>query len=86
MTRAAFDALSHDEAFDLCFPKISDESPGQDLDFDIEQAPYILQYRSYGMYGGNKYSSKKTGTAQWETFVFGGHYLPGSREDVYSLT
>ena len=66
MTRAAFDALSHDEAFDLCFPKISDEGPGQDLDFDIEQAPYILQYRSYGMYGGNKYSSKKTGTAQWE--------------------
>ena len=42
MTRAVFDALSHDEAFDLCFPKISDEGPGQDLDFDIEQAPYIL--------------------------------------------
>ena len=46
MTRTSFDALSNDEAFDLCFPKII-ESKNQEegLDFNIEHAPYLLQYR-----------------------------------------
>lgn len=62
MTKAAFDAMSNDEAFDLCFPGIAEsESTVADLDFDIEQSPYLLQFRKYGMYGQCKYCSATSG-------------------------
>ena len=69
MTKADFDAMSNDEAYELCFPKhkvSSNEIEPTDLDFDVAEMPYALEFRSTSSYSrkhkfeGNKvpYSSE----------------------------
>jgi len=61
MTREAFDALSDEEAFNLCCSGIVNGTPDEDDErFDINNAPYQLTYRktkSYS-YGACKYTGK----------------------------
>ena len=56
MTKATFEALSDDQAFDLCFPGLS--STTKDVDqktFDINQMPYLLVFSKRSKYGNCKY-------------------------------
>jgi len=48
MTKAVFDALSDDEAFNLCFPGINDIETEEDADFDINKIPYALGFSKEG--------------------------------------
>lgn len=53
MTKAEFDAMSNDEAYELCFPKhkaSSNEIESADLDFDVAEMPYALEFRSTSNY------------------------------------
>ena len=59
MTKEAFDALSDEDAFKLCFKGIIDgEDSKDDLNFKIENMPYILNYKRASKYGNCKYCSK----------------------------
>ena len=47
------DAMSNDEAYELCFPKhkaSSNEIESADLDFDVAEMPYALEFRSTSNY------------------------------------
>ena len=48
MTKAVFDAMSDDEAFEVCFPchkTSSNEIVKTDLSFEVEDMPYALEFR-----------------------------------------
>ena len=59
MTKAAFDALTDDQAFDLCFPGIATgEAITDSKDFDINNMPYMLGFSKRSKYGNCKYCNK----------------------------
>ena len=58
MTKAVFDSMSDDEAFNLCFPGVNDKDVADEPGFDINKLPYILGFRKGSKYGNCKYCDK----------------------------
>ena len=56
MTKAVFDALSDDQAFELCHPGLSSTKKEDSKNFDINQMPYVLCFSKRSKYGTCKYS------------------------------
>ena len=54
-----FDALSDDQAFDLCFPGLATGEKIEDgSNFDINKMPYVLGFSKRSKYGNCKYCNK----------------------------